>query len=231
MSQSDDLISHAPDQYQALRGTTYRRVHDAILADVIKGTFQPGARLKVADLCRRYGLSPMPIREALQQLQGEGIIIMEPNKGARLRNIDRRFISDIYDVRGALYAIVYRDAIASADTAFDNRLTAIQNEFDRRMDAGDARGCAEQNSLLHDAIQRRCLNHEVSALMERYSNLTNSLREALGFNIDRLREISQEHWAIIDAVKARDVDRALAAAQHHVRKALENMSRNFGSHT
>jgi len=228
MSQSEgDLLATSPNPHETLGGTTYRRVHDAILSDIVKGSFVPGARLKIADLCRRYGLSPMPIREALQQLQGEGIVVMEPNKGARVRSIDRKFIADIYDVRSALYAIVYRDAIASADAAFDEKLAAIQREFDRMMELGDARGCIAQNRILHDAIQNRCLNHEVSAAMERYANLTSSLREALGFNIERLREISREHWAIIDAVKARDVERALAAAQHHVRQALINMSRNF----
>jgi len=228
MSQSEgDLLATSPNPHETLGGTTYRRVHDAILSDIVRGSFVPGARLKIADLCRRYGLSPMPIREALQQLQGEGIVVMEPNKGARVRSIDRKFIADIYDVRSALYAIVYRDAIASADAAFDEKLATIQREFDRMMELGDARGCIAQNRLLHDAIQNRCLNHEVSAAMERYANLTSSLREALGFNIERLREISREHWAIIDAVKARDVERALAAAQHHVRQALINMSRNF----
>ena len=228
MSQSEgDLLATSPNPHETLGGTTYRRVHDAILSDIVKGSFVPGARLKIADLCRRYGLSPMPIREALQQLQGEGIVVMEPNKGARVRSIDRKFIADIYDVRSALYAIVYRDAIASADAAFDEKLATIQREFDRMMELGDARGCIAQNRILHDAIQNRCLNHEVSAAMERYANLTSSLREALGFNIQRLREISREHWAIIDAVKARDVERALAAAQHHVRQALINMSRNF----
>lgn len=230
MNQTDpDLIPLNQDPYDALRGTTYSRVHDAILADIVKGVFVSGARLKIADLCRRYGLSPMPIREALQQLQGEGIVTMEPNKGARVRTIDHDFITDIYDVRGALYGIVYRDTIASADAVFDNRLVAIQKEFDRLMEAGDGRGCSAQNRLLHDTIQSRCHNREVSALMERYGNLTNSLREALGFNIERLREISREHWAIIEAIKARDTERALAAARYHVQQALVNMSRNFGT--
>jgi DNA-binding GntR family transcriptional regulator len=230
MNQTDpDFRASDQDTYDTLRGTTYSRVHDAILADIVKGIFASGARLKIADLCQRYGLSPMPIREALQQLQGEGIVTMEPNKGARVRTIDKDFIADVYDVRGALYGIVYRDAIANADAAFDTRLVAIQKEFDRLMEAGDDRGCSVQNRLLHDAIQSRCHNREVLALMERYGNLTSSLREALGFNIERLREISNEHWAIIEAVKARDMDRALAAARYHVQQALINMSRNFGA--
>jgi DNA-binding GntR family transcriptional regulator len=213
--------------YENLRGTTYYRVHNAILADIVSGTFAPGARLKVADLCRRYGLSPMPIREALQQLQGEGIVVMEPNKGASVRTIDRRFVSDIYDVRGALYTIVYQDVIATADKALDDELTAIQERFDEMLAAGDRKGCQIQNRLLHEAIETRCKNREVASLLEKYANLTSSLRDVFGYKTERLGEISDEHWKIINAVRARDLPAAIAAAQVHVRQALANMSRHF----
>lgn len=222
-------IDRPPDgSFQDLHGTTYRRVHNAILSDIVNGTFVPGARLKIADLCRRYGLSPMPIREALQQLQGEGIVVIEPNKGASVRTIDRSFVADIYDIRGALYSIVYRDLIAAADAALDEELAAIQKHFDQLLEEGDRAGCHVQNRLLHAAIEARCKNHEVAALIARYANLTSSLRDVFGYNTARLREISYEHWQIIDAVRARDVAGAIAAAQYHVQRALANMSGHFG---
>lgn len=213
---------------QSLRGTTYHRVHDAILADIVNGTFAPGARLKIADLCARYGLSPMPIREALQQLQGEGIVVMSPNRGASVRAIDRRFVADIYDVRGALYSIIYRDAIAAADSTLDRAIVEIQERFDRMVEAGDVNGCQAQNLLLHATMEAKCSNREVASLMEKYGNLTSSIRNVFGYNIVRLREISVEHWKIINAVLSRDVQLAISEAQHHVKKALANISQNFG---
>ncbi len=215
----------------SLRSTTYRRVHQAILADILNGTFAPGARLKIADLCARYGLSAMPIREALQQLQGEGIVVIAPNRGASVRSVDSKFISDIHEVRAALYPIIYHDAIAAADRALDKRLLLIQKRFDLLMSRGDMKGCRDQNKLLHATIEACCLNGEVATIIDRYSNLTMSLRDLFGFDMDRLEQISREHWTILEAFFARDVEKAIAAAQSHTRQALANMIRNVQNAT
>lgn len=212
---------------EGLRSTSYRRVHKAILSDIVTGVFAPGKRLKVAELCNRYGLSPMPIREALQQLQGEGLVIMSPNKGASVRPINRKFVADIYQIRGALYSIIYADAVASADRGLDEALVEIQKRFDEMIREGELNGCSQQNRLLHATVEARCRNREVSNLMARYSNLTSSLRDVFGYNIARLKDISDEHWLIIKAILARDVDKAVAAAQLHARRAFENMSEHI----
>ena len=84
--------------------TNYQRVRDIIRNDIITGQFQAGARLKISELVERYGLSAMPIREALQQLQGEGLVVLSANKGASVRRIDERFLWQGYEVRKALEA-------------------------------------------------------------------------------------------------------------------------------
>ena len=224
---ADDLDTLEDGPVPGLRGTTYYRVHKAILSDIVNGTFAPGSRLKIAELCKRYGLSQMPIREALQLLQGEGFVVMSPNKGASVRPITRKFLTDIYDVRGALYAIVYRDVIASADAAFDHTLVDIQKRFDAAVEDNDARSAQAMNRLLHSTIEALCSNAEVSKLSRKYADLTSSLRDVLGFNIARLRQISEEHWRIIGAVRDRDITCAVSAAQHHVTMALGNISQHF----
>jgi DNA-binding GntR family transcriptional regulator len=210
-----------------LRSTTYHRVHDAILGDIVKGVLPPGMRLKIAELCNRYGLSQMPIREALQQLQGEGIIVMSPNKGASVRPIDQRFITDIYDMRVALYSIIYRDAIAAADKAFDQKLVRIQKRFDVLMEEGDLKRCQEQNQIFHTMIETKCRNEEVAKFIRKYSDLTSSLRDIVGYDMARFRKIAEEHWRIIDAFLARDTKLAVEAAQYHETQALASMSKYF----
>jgi DNA-binding GntR family transcriptional regulator len=227
MSVTSTGLNEADAPGSGLRGTTYHRVHKAILADIVSGTFAPGARLKIADLCKRYDLSPMPIREALQQLQGEGFVVIAPNRGASVRPIDRDSVANIYEIRGALYTIIYRDVVDTADTALDQKLTQIQKRFDALVEKQDFKGCQELNRLLHATIEARCRNAEVISLSSRYANMTSSLRDLFGYNIDRIREISKEHWRIIEAIRDRDAGRAIAAAQEHVRSALANISQHF----
>jgi DNA-binding GntR family transcriptional regulator len=218
-----------PQQHSALglRSTTYHRVHQAILADIVNGSFKPGTRLKIAELCKRYDLSAMPIREALQQLQGEGIVVISPNKGASVRPIDKAFVTDIYDVRGALYSIIYRDAIQTATTALDTKLVDIQTRFDDAMRDNQINRCRDYNLQFHATIEAECHNREVVQLIAKYSNLTQSLRDLFGYDLARLENISQEHWRILKAFQNRDVDAAVKAAKEHSFSALDNMARFF----
>ena len=69
---------------------------------ILQGQYGPGERIKVAEIAQRFGFSSMPIREALRKLEGEGIVLIAPNRGATVRTLDRPFIEDLYDVRTAL---------------------------------------------------------------------------------------------------------------------------------
>ena len=220
-------MAHAPFEDNDIGATTYSRVHKAIVADIMSGHFAPGARLKIAELCERYGLSPMPIREALQQLQGEGLIVMSPHKGASVRALDQRYLTDVYEIRMALCAVYYRDAVIYADEAFDDALVQIQRQFDDAMERGNVEECNQFNRALHREIESRCQNREAVRLGRRYTSLTGSLRDMFGFKIDRLRGISREHWSIVDAIRARDSEASVAAGQEHVSRAHESMSQNF----
>src|SRR3712207_6602251 len=72
----------------------YERLRD----DIIHGRVKANERLKVAELATRMGTSTNPVREALQQLRGEGFVIMTPNRGARVRPIDEDFVRDIAEI-------------------------------------------------------------------------------------------------------------------------------------
>ncbi|RYE61193.1 MAG: GntR family transcriptional regulator, partial [Oxalobacteraceae bacterium] len=73
-------------------------IYELIREDIISGRLEPNERLKIADLATRYGTSTNPVREALQQLRGEDFVVMEPNRGARVRPIDEAFVRDIIEI-------------------------------------------------------------------------------------------------------------------------------------
>ena len=74
----------------------------------MSGELPFGARLRIDDLASRYGVSHMPVREALRVLHGEGLVVIEPNRGARVRTIHRGYIEDLFDVRTALEQLMSR---------------------------------------------------------------------------------------------------------------------------
>ena len=107
--------------------TNYDMLRDAIREDIVAGVFPPGCRLKISDLTERYGISAMPVRDALQQLCGEGYIAIEPNRGASVRQIDATFLSQVYEIRRAVESFFVQQLIARAH---------------RRRSPGCARHCA-----------------------------------------------------------------------------------------
>src|SRR6187402_3245911 len=87
-------IERPPGEALDQPGWVYERIRD----EIISGRLGSNERLKVADLAAYYGTSTNPIREALQQLRGEGFVLIEPNRGARVRPIDEDFVRDIIEI-------------------------------------------------------------------------------------------------------------------------------------
>src|SRR6185312_11676029 len=73
-------------------------IYDRLREDIIEGRISADSRLKVRDLAARYGVSTNPVREALQQLRGEGFVVISPNRGARVRPIDEDFVRNVYEI-------------------------------------------------------------------------------------------------------------------------------------
>jgi DNA-binding GntR family transcriptional regulator len=208
-------------------GTTSERVHAAMVHDIVGGSLAPGSRLKIADLCARYSVSQMPIREAVQRLQGEGLVVMTPNLGARVRSIDRQFIADVYGLRAALLVIIYHDMFAGWSPELAEQLSSIQRRFDAAREAGDLAGCKLENEHFHKFIIAQCRNDEVLRVMATQDLLVATLRSAVGYSEERLRVQTRDHWAIIEAIARQDLVAAVTAAQAHGRSSGEDVARMF----
>ena len=85
-------------------------VQQRLRNDIVSGAFPFGSRLVMEDLASRYGVSHMPIREALRVLHGEGLVVIEPNRGAHVRPIYAGFIEDLFDMRAAIETMLARRA-------------------------------------------------------------------------------------------------------------------------
>ena len=83
------------DEYLPLRDVVYKTLRKAIL----HGDLKPGERLMEIALSEKMGVSRTPIREAMRKLEQEGLVIMEPRKGAQVANITEKNLNDVLEVR------------------------------------------------------------------------------------------------------------------------------------
>ena len=178
--------------------------------DIFAGVLSPGEKLTVSTLAKRYGVSPMPVRVALQELQGEGLISGEPNRGARVRVIDAEFVENVFDLRIAVLELLFHKCVRFISNADIERIETIQTQLEEAASSGDLDQVRLINRTFHSAIHAIARNPEAKMVVERNWILVDALRYKLGFREGRVREMNETHRSIIEALKRRDGQRAFA---------------------
>lgn len=205
--------------------TSYRRVADTLRDRIIGGVYAGGTRLKVPSLCIDLGVSSNPIREALQQLQGEGLVVIAPNKGATVRTIDEHLIREIYEVNAVLDGFF---AARAAERATDQQLMELIDIHGRLEKAHKKRNRiagADQNHMFHKRLAELSDNREALGVRMRHRNLMRSMRMKYGFSENRVDLVVIEHAEIISAISARDAERADRAARIHCLNSCDDLIR------
>ncbi len=195
--------------------------------DILAGLFAFGGRLKIDDLAARYETSHMPIREALRQLQGEGLVTVEPNRGARVRNVDIEFIRDIFDLRVALEGMLARRAAERIDQAQLARLAAIEEKLEASAARKDFTAVLAANQAFHAVINEAAGNVEAIRVLELHWNLIIALWGRHGYGTDRAAGVISDHRQLLVALRARDAEGAVMLASAHAVKAKQEMLRRF----
>jgi DNA-binding GntR family transcriptional regulator len=174
-------------------------------------------------LANRYGLSPAPIREALNQLEGEGLIIIRPNRGAVVRTIEPTFIQELYEIRLGLEPMLVAKCAACATPRDIEAIEAIEVVFERAVERHDRGAIIQQNSIFHATIYQIRPNIEALRLMSRQSALMCTIRHQYGFEGTRLPQIVEEHRTLIDALRCRDSAAAEAIERRHISHSLADI--------
>jgi DNA-binding GntR family transcriptional regulator len=203
--------------------TIYQRVHEHLRAEIIAGRIPPGARLKIQDLAQRYGLSHMPVREALQQLQGEGLVVLAPNRGATVRRMDAQFVRNLFGIREALEGYLTRQAATRLAPGDFDVLRSIHRDMKRARAAGDVAAVIRGNRGFHRTIEAAAGNDEALRLLSLHGELIAAIRSRFGYRPGRIATVLREHQALLDALAAGDADAAGAIHDAHIRGARDDL--------
>jgi len=187
--------------------------------DIVSGTLRFGERITMDALACRYGVSHMPVREALRQLQGEGLVQIEPNRGARVRSIDSSFVENLFEIRTALEVMMVRRAAARCTPSDIAELQGIEATLEQHIVAGDHALLVAENRRFHQAINRCAANADALPLIDKHWMLLAALWRHYGYGQDRFTGVANDHQNLIQALAAHDQEAAAMIMGAHATKA------------
>jgi DNA-binding GntR family transcriptional regulator len=191
--------------------SVYERLRD----DIIHGRMKANERLKVAELASRMGTSTNPIREALQQLRGEGFVIMSPNRGARVRPIDEEFVRDICEIEVLIEPALTRWFVGIVTKAEIEELERIQAEIEA-LNFGDEMRHSNLDLQFHRLMYDRHYNRHAVDLWVRHRQILWAISRGFPTSLSRQSNVVDEHRELIACIKAQDAEGAAQAIAKHV---------------
>jgi DNA-binding GntR family transcriptional regulator len=195
------MVKHQRDEL------TYQGLLTALRADIRNGHFSPGARLKVAELTKRYHTGAMPVRQALIELQSQGLVSIPANRGASVRILDEALLNNLCDLRKAVLGLLIRRFVERATSADIDQLERFEDAMD---DAATIEAHSIANDLFFEQIDDVAGNPEASDALNRTWPLIGPVARHFGPR-DR-GAIAKGHRALIAAIRRRDADTAVALA-------------------
>lgn len=202
----------------ALRTTTLlpQRIAESLRNEILENRLAPGARLAEQELAARLGVSRVPLREAFRMLEGEGLVTIEPHRGALVRERSDTELRELFEVRAMFearaVALLARSRPAAALEALDSMVAAMKSAMRKR---------AHQHYLLlaasfHDTLVAQCGN---GLLQQLYAQIRLNLRryQAVMAELpDSPAQSIREHELILAAIRSGDAASAAHAAERHV---------------
>jgi DNA-binding GntR family transcriptional regulator len=205
----------------------YTRIRDRLRNEIIEGIFEDDQHLVLAQLCQRYGVSMPPIREALNQLQVEGLVVLEPNRGARVRRITPDFIQELFEIRIVLEPALVGRSVPRFTARDVAALAAIQDGFEDAIVRGDHAALLRGNRLFHEYVYQVHPNQEAIRLLRQHASVIATMRNRFGYHAGRLDRIVAEHRALIRACGDHDAALAMAIARSHIEHSVADLVRQM----
>ena len=198
---------------------TYQRVRSALL----EGRYAPEERLVAADLTDEFAVPAGVVREALTRLASEGLGVAQPNRGYRVMSAGETQVQELVELRAVAEDTAVRLAIARGDLAWEADVLAAHHRHTGGGPGGDQKERAARHRDFHLAVLSGCGNSRLVDLCRSLSTEAELYRTWARLEVGRpeathSRSGNREHRAIVDAVLARDADRASELVVAHLRR-------------
>jgi len=199
-------------------------VFSQILLSIFRGELPTGTRLKVQHLADQFGISSTPVREAIVELAGLGVVELSPNRGASVAPFGIKEVREIYHVRKLLEVESARLACQTTDLT---EIEAVRDETIALQTAAQdeqwTATCVDNDRRMHRAIVNASGSSRLKAELERYGRLMHIIRVQLKGRDQFLGQILIEHLAVLNAVLRRDEFETSQAMAAHLNATCDRV--------
>ena len=211
--------------------SSYELVYQKLRENILNGHYKHGDELRETAVGKEIGVSRTPVREALRQLELEGLVVMIPRRGAQVANITEKDLNDVLEVRMALENLSIENACARmTEEQLDDLWKAAKN-FEDTMAEGNLVKLAEADVAFHEVIYKSSDNRRLNQVL-------NNLREQIyRYRVEYLKDeetrnlLVKEHEEIYEAIKNRDLKKAKEISYQHIENQREAIIRSIREET
>jgi DNA-binding GntR family transcriptional regulator len=195
-------------------------IRERLIEDILGGKLAPGARLVETRLAQQFGVSQGPVREALRDLELFGFVVSTSFRGTQVRQISTQDLLEIYPIRAALEGVAAHGAASRIDELTLTKLADLIDVMREAANNDDHRTVVEADGAFHRTIVEASGNRMLEHV---WQTLRLSITTCVTHSVTHrsLHVIAERHVPLLEALRARDPERAEAAMRRHIEEASE----------
>lgn len=206
------------------------RVFRTIRENILSGKYEPEEELKEKTIGEELGVSRTPVREALRQLELEGLVTIIPNKGAYVVGISKKDIRDIYEIRSRLEGLCAKWA---AENITKEQLDELEENIylsDFHVKKGNSEQVLELDNRFHEILYNSSGSREMRHILVDFHHYLQRVRKVTLAENKRAVNSIREHRKIVEALKLHDAKLAEKLANEHIMNTIHNIDSHGWDH-
>lgn len=215
-----DVQNEVSDKY-SLRGRVFNRLRE----DILSGKYATNEELREISIGAEMGVSRTPVREALRQLELEGLVKIVPNKGAFVTGISEKDIHDIYHIRSYLEGLCAKWACEHITKEQLEQLeeTIYLSEFHTRKQHMDQ--VVELDNKFHEIIYEASESKMLRHVLSDFHQYVERVRRISLGDVSRAEKSNEEHTKILEAIRKKDGELAERLSHEHIICTIDNLNK------
>ncbi|MCM3714781.1 GntR family transcriptional regulator [Halalkalibacter oceani] len=205
----------------------YEQAYRQLRTDILTGKIKSGSKLIESALVDRFQISRTPLREALRQLQKEGLLVDDTSLGFQVIELNAQTYREIYETRLVLEKEATKLAVQNITDEQISQIEDVIQEAEALVNEANHLRIMEVNAKFHETIIQFCENNTLVQFWRRTLTLLALYRANVLEHSENIQDSHQEHKAILAAIKKRDVTKAIEEVEIHVIKSLHRKKQKW----